>query len=164
MQGHGANVGAASPVKGPPGWLCHIKVMGVTAEGGRVCERRISPDEAGTRTGQARPCQDMPPPPTGKQTHATLTVLAWERSSPSPKARSRTSTQERAPCPFFTFPLSLFYAAVGLSSCPEPAVPSNGVKSGERYLVNDVVSFQCEPGYALQVPLLGTPVPEADVP
>lgn len=41
--------------------------------------------------------------------------------------------------------------AVGLSSCPEPAVPSNGVKTGERYLVNDVVSFQCEPGYALQV-------------
>ncbi|OBS75329.1 hypothetical protein A6R68_14126, partial [Neotoma lepida] len=40
--------------------------------------------------------------------------------------------------------------AVGLSSCPEPAVPSNGVKTGERYLVNDVVSFQCEPGYALQ--------------
>ncbi|PNI20363.1 CSMD2 isoform 5 [Pan troglodytes] len=39
---------------------------------------------------------------------------------------------------------------VGLSSCPEPAVPSNGVKTGERYLVNDVVSFQCEPGYALQ--------------
>lgn len=45
--------------------------------------------------------------------------------------------------------------AVGLSSCPEPAVPSNGVKTGERYLVNDVVSFQCEPGYALQVPPLG---------
>lgn len=41
---------------------------------------------------------------------------------------------------------------MGLSSCPEPAVPSNGVKTGERYLVNDVVSFQCEPGYALQVP------------
>lgn len=46
--------------------------------------------------------------------------------------------------------------AVGLSSCPEPAVPSNGVKTGERYLVNDVVSFQCEPGYALQVPPLGS--------
>ncbi|XP_075409854.1 CUB and sushi domain-containing protein 2 isoform X3 [Tenrec ecaudatus] len=44
----------------------------------------------------------------------------------------------------------LEYKTVGLSSCPEPAVPSNGVKSGERYLVNDVVSFQCEPGYALQ--------------
>lgn len=45
---------------------------------------------------------------------------------------------------------------MGLSSCPEPTVPSNGVKTGERYLVNDVVSFQCEPGYALQVPPLGT--------
>ncbi|CAH2222352.1 Hypothetical predicted protein [Pelobates cultripes] len=44
----------------------------------------------------------------------------------------------------------LEYKTVGLSSCPEPAVPSNGVKSGERYLVNDVVSFQCEPGYSLQ--------------
>lgn len=41
--------------------------------------------------------------------------------------------------------------AVGLSSCPEPPVPGNGLKIGERYLVNDVVSFQCEPGYALQV-------------
>ncbi|PKU28700.1 hypothetical protein llap_20996 [Limosa lapponica baueri] len=40
--------------------------------------------------------------------------------------------------------------AVGLSSCPEPPVPGNGLKIGERYLVNDVVSFQCEPGYALQ--------------
>uniref|UniRef100_A0A8C0KCW4 CUB and Sushi multiple domains 2 n=1 Tax=Canis lupus dingo TaxID=286419 RepID=A0A8C0KCW4_CANLU len=44
----------------------------------------------------------------------------------------------------------LEYKTVGLSSCPEPTVPSNGVKAGERYLVNDVVSFQCEPGYALQ--------------
>lgn len=35
-------------------------------------------------------------------------------------------------------------------------MPSNGVKTGERYLVNDVVSFQCEPGYALQVPPLDT--------
>lgn len=51
-------------------------------------------------------------------------------------------------------PLSVSCLAVGLSSCPEPAVPSNGVKTGERYLVNDVVSFQCEPGYALQVPPL----------
>lgn len=46
---------------------------------------------------------------------------------------------------------------MGLSSCPEPAVPSNGVKTGERYLVNDVVSFQCEPGYALQVPPFDMP-------
>ncbi|KAJ6652285.1 hypothetical protein lerEdw1_012753 [Lerista edwardsae] len=44
----------------------------------------------------------------------------------------------------------LEYKTVGLSSCPEPTVPSNGLKIGERYLVNDVVSFQCEPGYALQ--------------
>ncbi|XP_042741140.1 CUB and sushi domain-containing protein 2 [Lagopus leucura] len=44
----------------------------------------------------------------------------------------------------------LEYKTVGLSSCPEPPVPGNGLKVGERYLVNDVVSFQCEPGYALQ--------------
>ncbi|XP_028594815.2 CUB and sushi domain-containing protein 2 isoform X2 [Podarcis muralis] len=44
----------------------------------------------------------------------------------------------------------LEYKTVGLSSCPEPTVPSSGLKIGERYLVNDVVSFQCEPGYALQ--------------
>ncbi|XP_048355110.1 CUB and sushi domain-containing protein 1-like isoform X3 [Sphaerodactylus townsendi] len=44
----------------------------------------------------------------------------------------------------------LEYKTVGLSSCPEPTVPSSGLKTGERYLVNDVVSFQCEPGYALQ--------------
>ncbi|XP_069079880.1 CUB and sushi domain-containing protein 2 [Pleurodeles waltl] len=44
----------------------------------------------------------------------------------------------------------LEYKTVGLSSCPEPAVPSSGLKTGERYLVNDVVSFQCEPGYTLQ--------------
>lgn len=53
---------------------------------------------------------------------------------------------------------------MGLSSCPEPAVPSNGVKTGERYLVNDVVSFQCEPGYALQVPPLNTLGQETGVP
>lgn len=58
--------------------------------------------------------------------------------------------------------LSLLWScpAVGLSSCPEPAVPSNGVKTGERYLVNDVVSFQCEPGYALQVPPSPQPKPK----
>ncbi|XP_043915904.1 CUB and sushi domain-containing protein 1-like [Protopterus annectens] len=44
----------------------------------------------------------------------------------------------------------LEYKTVGLSSCPDPAVPSNGLKLGERYLVNDVISFQCEPGYTLQ--------------
>lgn len=59
-------------------------------------------------------------------------------------------------CPFSCH-LSLSGLAVGLSSCPEPTVPSNGVKTGERYLVNDVVSFQCEPGYALQVPSVGHP-------
>uniref|UniRef100_H2ZUU8 CUB and Sushi multiple domains 2 n=1 Tax=Latimeria chalumnae TaxID=7897 RepID=H2ZUU8_LATCH len=41
-------------------------------------------------------------------------------------------------------------SSVGLSSCPEPSVPSNGLKVGDRYLVNDVVSFHCEPGYSLQ--------------
>lgn len=56
--------------------------------------------------------------------------------------------------------LPLSCLAVGLSSCPEPAVPSNGVKTGERYLVNDVVSFQCEPGYALQVPTYPPPKPK----
>ncbi|XP_042194838.1 CUB and sushi domain-containing protein 1 [Callorhinchus milii] len=44
----------------------------------------------------------------------------------------------------------LEYKTVGLTSCPEPSIPSNGLKGGERYLVNDVVSFRCEPGYALQ--------------
>ncbi|KAK7808846.1 hypothetical protein U0070_018768 [Myodes glareolus] len=60
----------------------------------------------------------------------------------------------------------LEYKTVGLSSCPEPAVPSNGVKTGERYLVNDVVSFQCEPGYALQVPIPTqiTPGPGTGIP
>ncbi|XP_039595033.1 CUB and sushi domain-containing protein 1-like [Polypterus senegalus] len=44
----------------------------------------------------------------------------------------------------------LEYKTVGLTTCPEPLVPSNGVKSGDRYMVNDVVSFGCEPGYVLQ--------------
>ncbi|XP_078449693.1 CUB and sushi domain-containing protein 3 isoform X2 [Lampetra fluviatilis] len=44
----------------------------------------------------------------------------------------------------------LIYTAIGLSSCPEPVVPSNSIKIGDRYLVNDVVSFQCEPGYTLE--------------
>lgn len=46
----------------------------------------------------------------------------------------------------------LFILAVGLASCPEPVIPSNGFKIGDRYMVNDVLSFQCEPGYTLQVP------------
>ena len=41
--------------------------------------------------------------------------------------------------------------AVGLAACQEPVLPSNGIKTGDRYMVNDVLSFQCEPGYTLQV-------------
>ncbi|KAM5163755.1 CUB and sushi domain-containing protein 1 [Mantella aurantiaca] len=44
----------------------------------------------------------------------------------------------------------LEYKTVGLTACPEPFVPMNGIKNGDRYMVNDVVSFQCEPGYTLQ--------------
>ncbi|XP_075454326.1 CUB and sushi domain-containing protein 1 [Ascaphus truei] len=44
----------------------------------------------------------------------------------------------------------LEYKTVGLTACPEPLVPTNGIKIGDRYMVNDVVSFQCEPGYTLQ--------------
>ncbi|XP_051775015.1 CUB and sushi domain-containing protein 1 [Erpetoichthys calabaricus] len=44
----------------------------------------------------------------------------------------------------------LEYKTVGLSSCPPPQIPSNGIKVGDRYLVNDVVAFSCEPGYTLQ--------------
>ncbi|XP_063297188.1 CUB and sushi domain-containing protein 1 [Pelobates fuscus] len=44
----------------------------------------------------------------------------------------------------------LEYKTVGLTACPEPLVPMNGIKIGDRYMVNDVVSFQCEPGYTLQ--------------
>ncbi|XP_075853394.1 CUB and sushi domain-containing protein 1 isoform X2 [Microcebus murinus] len=44
----------------------------------------------------------------------------------------------------------LEYKTVGLAACQEPALPSNGIKIGDRYLVNDVLSFQCEPGYTLQ--------------
>ncbi|KAG9344371.1 hypothetical protein JZ751_011040, partial [Albula glossodonta] len=44
----------------------------------------------------------------------------------------------------------LEYKTVGLTTCPEPLVPSNGVKTGDRYMVNEVVSFSCEPGYVLQ--------------
>lgn len=47
--------------------------------------------------------------------------------------------------------LCLLSSAVGLAACPEPVIPSNGIKSGDRYMVNDVLSFQCEPGYTLQV-------------
>lgn len=75
-----------------------------------------------------------------------------------PAANIALSLQSHLPARLVHSPFHLLLSclAVGLSSCPEPAVPSNGVKTGERYLVNDVVSFQCEPGYALQVPPLDT--------
>lgn len=47
--------------------------------------------------------------------------------------------------------MSFFFVAVGLTTCPEPMIPANGIKSGDRYMVNEVVAFSCEPGYTLQV-------------
>ncbi|XP_014892814.1 CUB and sushi domain-containing protein 1-like, partial [Poecilia latipinna] len=44
----------------------------------------------------------------------------------------------------------LEYKTVSLTSCPEPVVPMNGIKIGERLQMNNVVSFHCEPGYTLQ--------------
>uniref|UniRef100_H3CV01 CUB and Sushi multiple domains 2 n=1 Tax=Tetraodon nigroviridis TaxID=99883 RepID=H3CV01_TETNG len=44
----------------------------------------------------------------------------------------------------------LEYKTVSLTSCPEPVVPMNGIKVGERLQMNNVVSFLCEPGYTLQ--------------
>ncbi|XP_036410979.1 CUB and sushi domain-containing protein 2 [Megalops cyprinoides] len=44
----------------------------------------------------------------------------------------------------------LEYKTVSLTSCPEPVVPMNGMKVGDRLQMNNVVSFQCEPGYTLQ--------------
>uniref|UniRef100_A0A8C9Y1H6 CUB and Sushi multiple domains 2 n=1 Tax=Sander lucioperca TaxID=283035 RepID=A0A8C9Y1H6_SANLU len=44
----------------------------------------------------------------------------------------------------------LEYKTVSLTNCPEPLVPMNGIKVGERLQMNNVVSFQCEPGYTLQ--------------
>ncbi|KAG9478625.1 hypothetical protein GDO78_012335 [Eleutherodactylus coqui] len=44
----------------------------------------------------------------------------------------------------------LEYTAIGLDSCPEPLMPSNGIKVGDRYMVGDVVSFHCDQGYSLQ--------------
>uniref|UniRef100_A0A4W5NX14 CUB and Sushi multiple domains 3 n=1 Tax=Hucho hucho TaxID=62062 RepID=A0A4W5NX14_9TELE len=38
----------------------------------------------------------------------------------------------------------------GLESCPEPQTPNYGIRVGERYMVGDVVLFQCEQGYSLQ--------------
>ncbi|XP_062852030.1 CUB and sushi domain-containing protein 1-like [Trichomycterus rosablanca] len=44
----------------------------------------------------------------------------------------------------------LEYKTVGLTTCPEPFVSANAIKTGDRYMVNEVVSFSCEPGYVLQ--------------
>uniref|UniRef100_A0A672FLN5 CUB and Sushi multiple domains 1 n=1 Tax=Salarias fasciatus TaxID=181472 RepID=A0A672FLN5_SALFA len=44
----------------------------------------------------------------------------------------------------------LEYKTVGLTTCPEPMIPANGIKAGDRYMVNEVVAFSCEPGYTLQ--------------
>ncbi|KAF7246948.1 CUB and sushi domain-containing protein 3, partial [Varanus komodoensis] len=44
----------------------------------------------------------------------------------------------------------LEYTAIGLDSCPEPQTPNSGIKIGDRYMVGDVVSFQCDQGYSLQ--------------
>lgn len=30
-------------------------------------------------------------------------------------------------------------------------IPANGIKTGDRYMVNEVVAFNCEQGYTLQV-------------
>lgn len=47
--------------------------------------------------------------------------------------------------------------AVGLTTCPEPMIPANGVKMGDRFMVNEVVAFSCEPGYILQVTTVQMP-------
>uniref|UniRef100_A0A8C2HQA1 CUB and Sushi multiple domains 3a n=1 Tax=Cyprinus carpio TaxID=7962 RepID=A0A8C2HQA1_CYPCA len=44
----------------------------------------------------------------------------------------------------------LEYTAIGLDTCPEPQTPTYGIKVGDRYMVGDVVMFQCEQGYSLQ--------------
>ncbi|XP_077568652.1 CUB and sushi domain-containing protein 1-like isoform X2 [Stigmatopora nigra] len=44
----------------------------------------------------------------------------------------------------------LEYKTVGLTTCPEPMIPANGIKTGDRYMVNEVLAFICEPGYTLQ--------------
>ncbi|XP_049586358.1 CUB and sushi domain-containing protein 3 isoform X1 [Syngnathus scovelli] len=44
----------------------------------------------------------------------------------------------------------LEYTAIGLDSCPEPQLPTNGHKVGDRYNVGDMVSFQCDEGFSLQ--------------
>lgn len=58
--------------------------------------------------------------------------------------------KKKQPC--FVFCLFFFFVvAVGLTTCPEPMIPANGIKTGDRYMVNEVVAFICEPGYTLQV-------------
>lgn len=52
---------------------------------------------------------------------------------------------------FVSYYIYFYSPAVGLTACPEPLLQMNGIKNGDRYMVNDVVSFQCEPGYTLQV-------------
>lgn len=49
-----------------------------------------------------------------------------------------------------SFDLCVF-TAIGLDTCPEPQTPTYGIKVGDRYMVGDVVMFQCEQGYSLQV-------------
>lgn len=49
------------------------------------------------------------------------------------------------------FCLLFMLLAVSLTSCPEPVVPMNSIKVGERLQMNNVVSFLCESGYTLQV-------------
>ncbi|XP_055013071.1 CUB and sushi domain-containing protein 3 [Boleophthalmus pectinirostris] len=44
----------------------------------------------------------------------------------------------------------LEYTAIGLESCPEPQTPNYGVRTGDRFMVGDVVQFSCEQGYSLQ--------------
>lgn len=43
------------------------------------------------------------------------------------------------------------FTAIGLDTCPEPQTPTYAIKVGDRYMVGDVVMFQCEQGYSLQV-------------
>lgn len=54
-------------------------------------------------------------------------------------------------------PLHFVSTAIGLDSCPEPQTPTYGIKIGDRYMVGDVVMFQCEQGYSLQVRLYSFP-------
>ncbi|XP_058878367.1 CUB and sushi domain-containing protein 3 isoform X1 [Acipenser ruthenus] len=44
----------------------------------------------------------------------------------------------------------LEYTAIGLDSCPEPQTPNSAIKVDDRYMVGDVVTFQCDQGYSLE--------------